>query len=436
MLMAFAFTCAETVTMLRQFSTALRQAFFMDQFITLSSFLFCTGLVAFLTYRMSRGGETNSSSGYFLGGRSLTAGFIAGSLMLTNLSTEQLVGLNGAAFRDGLSVMAWEVVAVVALVLMALFFLPKFLKSGITTVPEFLEVRFDRTTRLITTSVFVLAYAAILLPIILYTGAKGLNGMLDIGGLTGISDQSSQLWMTVWFVGLTGSIYAIFGGLKTVAISDTLNGIGLLIGGVLITYFGLLLLDDGGVFDAFSTLKAKHPGKMNSIGGPSNLYPSPPCSRGPSAESLLLVYQPANYSENLRSQGFGRGSEGRFIRRRQASGTYLVGLPGLIAFALYGDSIKADDAYGRLVRDALPAPLVDFLRRSWLGRFSVRSIPRSIVCLRSSVWGSTRVVYDRRRQMKRWSRVVENLVGLWLSSPCLLHLFWQGRPVFLDICRR
>ena len=122
---------------------------------------------------MSRGGETNSSSGYFLGGRSLTAGFIAGSLMLTNLSTEQLVGLNGAAFRDGLSVMAWEVVAVVALVLMALFFLPRFLKSGITTVPEFLEVRFDRTTRLITTSVFVLAYAAILLPIILYTGAKG-----------------------------------------------------------------------------------------------------------------------------------------------------------------------------------------------------------------------------------------------------------------------
>ena len=315
----------------------------MEQFTTLSSFLFFTGLVAFLTYRMSRGGETNSSSGYFLGGRSLTAGFIAGSLMLTNLSTEQLVGLNGAAFRDGLSVMAWEVVAVVALVLMALFFLPKFLKSGITTVPEFLEVRFDRTTRLITTSVFVLAYAAILLPIILYTGAKGLNGMLDIGGLTGISDPSTQLWMTVWFVGLTGSIYAIFGGLKTVAISDTLNGIGLLIGGVLITYFGLLLLDDGGVFDAFSTLKAKHPGKMNSIGGPEQSVPFSTLFTG--VLLLNLFYWCTNQQIIQRTFGakdLAEGQKGVLL----AGGLKLLGpillvFPGLIAFALYRDSIKA-----------------------------------------------------------------------------------------------
>src|ERR1043165_3836368 len=92
---------------------------------------------------------TDTSTSYFLAGRSLGAIYIAFSLLLTNLSTEQLVGLNGAAFNDGLSVMAWGVVSVISLVMMELFFLPKFLKSGISTVPQFLELRFDHTTQVI-----------------------------------------------------------------------------------------------------------------------------------------------------------------------------------------------------------------------------------------------------------------------------------------------
>ena len=98
----------------------------MDRFGTLLSFAVFTGLVAFLTWRLTRGkGTSDSSTGYFLAGRALTGGYIAGSLMLTNLSTEQLVGLNGAAFKDGICVMAWEVVAALSLVLMALWFLPR-----------------------------------------------------------------------------------------------------------------------------------------------------------------------------------------------------------------------------------------------------------------------------------------------------------------------
>ena len=88
------------------------------------TFLFFTLLVAGLTWWLTRGKGTNDETGYFLAGRSLTGPFIAGSLLLTNLSTEQLVGLNGGAFGDGLSVMAWEVVAGASLVLLALFFLP------------------------------------------------------------------------------------------------------------------------------------------------------------------------------------------------------------------------------------------------------------------------------------------------------------------------
>jgi uncharacterized sodium:solute symporter family permease YidK len=88
-------------------------------FVTIISFLFFTGLVGFLTWRITRRDDHDSSSGYFLAGRSLTFPLIAGSLLLTNLSTEQLVGLNGDAFKYGLCVMVWEVVCVVALVFMA-----------------------------------------------------------------------------------------------------------------------------------------------------------------------------------------------------------------------------------------------------------------------------------------------------------------------------
>ncbi len=76
-----------------------------------------TVLVAVISYLATRKTNENSSDGYFLGGRSLTAGVIAGSLLLTNLSTEQLVGLNSDAYTDGLSVMAWETLAAIAIVI-------------------------------------------------------------------------------------------------------------------------------------------------------------------------------------------------------------------------------------------------------------------------------------------------------------------------------
>jgi len=176
------------------------------------SFLGFTGLVAFLTWLITRKDDLGSSDGFFLGGRSLTFPLIAGSLLLTNLSTEQMVGLNGQAFTDGLSVMAWEVVAVLALAAMAVFFLPRFLRSGVTTVPEFLHRRFDHGTQVICNLIFLSAYAIILLPIILYTGATGLAGMLNIPALTGIESPTTVLWLTVWLVGIVGSIYALFAG--------------------------------------------------------------------------------------------------------------------------------------------------------------------------------------------------------------------------------
>jgi len=345
--------------------------FAMERFGTLLSFFVFTGLVAFLTWRMTRGrGTSDSSTGYFLAGRALTGGYIAGSLMLTNLSTEQLVGLNGAAFRDGICVMAWEVVAALSLVLMALWFLPRYLRSGIATVPQLLESRFDGTTRLITTVIFVVAYAAILLPMILYTGATGLIGVLDMATLTGVEDESTLLWLTVWMIGLLGSVYAIFGGLRSVAVSDTLNGFGLLVGGVMITVYGLSHIGDGDVFGALSTVREAHPEKFNSIGGPGQSVPFGTLFTG--VLLLNLFYWTTN--QQIIQRTFAASSLAESQRGVLLAGflkvlaPVILVLPGILAFHLFAeDGIAPDQAYGRLVAEVLPQPLVGFFAAVLVG---------------------------------------------------------------------
>ena len=145
--------------------------------MALISFLGFTLLVGIISWWSVRKTDESSSDGYFLGGRSLTAGVIAGSLLLTNLSTEQIVGLNGSAYKDGLSVMAWETLAALAIVVTALFLLPRYLKGGLTTVPQFLAKRFDVSTKTITSGLFLTGYVVVLLPVILYSGSVAMAAL-------------------------------------------------------------------------------------------------------------------------------------------------------------------------------------------------------------------------------------------------------------------
>ncbi|MBS9404470.1 solute:sodium symporter family transporter [Halomonas sp. TRM85114] len=339
--------------------------------LTLASFLFFTGLVAFITWRITRRDDHSSTSGYFLAGRTLTFPLIAGSLLMTNLSTEQMVGLNGAAFADGLSVMAWEVVAVIALVALALFFLPRFLRSGIATLPQLLAIRFDAGTQLITNVIFLIAYAAILLPIILYSGAIGLQGMLDLSGLTGIESSTLLLWLTVWIVGIIGAIYALFGGLRTVAVSDTLNGVGLLVGGFVIVYFGLQAVSsDGGLMEGWNILKESNPDKLDSIGGSEQQVPFFTLFTG--VFLINLFYWTTNQQiiqRTFAAKNLAEGQKGVLLTGffKLLGPLYLV-LPGIIAFHLYADQgVRADEAYGHLVFNVLPPYLTGFFAAVMVG---------------------------------------------------------------------
>jgi SSS family solute:Na+ symporter len=336
----------------------------------LGSFLFFTGMVAVLTFFITRKDDHSSSGGYFLAGRSLTFPLIAGSLLLTNLSTEQMVGLNGAAYTDGLSVMVWEVLAVLALVAMALFFLPRFLKSGVATVPQYLEIRFDHQTQVITNLIFLVAYVGILLPIILYTGATGMIGIMDVQSMLGIESHSTALWLIVWVVGIVGSCYALFGGLRTVAVSDTINGIGLLVGGFMITWFGITALGGDGFMSGLQTLSEVRPGTFNSIGGDDTSVPFGTVFTG----ILLLNFFYWTTNQQIIQRTFGakslaEGQKGVLLTGglKLLGPIYLV-IPGIIAFAMFSEQgIKADHAYGMLVNAVLPAPLTGFFAAVMIG---------------------------------------------------------------------
>lgn len=348
------------------------------QSVTIISFLFFTGLVGALTWFLTRRDDHKSTKGYFLAGRTLTFPLIAGSLLLTNLSTEQMVGLNGAAFTDGLAVMVWEVVCVVALVLMAWFFLPRFLRSGVATVPQYLEIRFDRGTQTITNIIFLLAYVGILLPIILYTGATGMMGILDVptmlGGLPasiGLSPETASLWIIVWVVGIIGSIYALFGGLRTVAVSDTLNGVGLFVGGFLITGFALSQLGgDGGISAGTSLLLEEQRERFNSVGSNESSVPFGAIFSG--IFLLNLFYWTTNQQIIQRTFGASSLAEGQkgvlLTGAFKLLGPLYLVIPGMIAYSMFaGQEIKADQAYGMLVNKVLPAPLTGFFAAAMIG---------------------------------------------------------------------
>ncbi len=335
----------------------------MIQFI---AFLIFTGLVGLFSWRATRRDNHSTSTGYFLAGRSLPWIVVGGSLLLTNLSTEQLVGLNGGAFANGMQVMAWEVWSSIAIVLMALVFLPRYLKGGVATVSLFLERRYSKVVGTAVSVLLLLSLLTNLLPFVLYSGALFMIKVFNIEQILNVS-QAEALWITVIALGVVGSLYAIFGGLKAVAISDTFNGIGLLIGGLLIPVLGLIVLGNelggGGGFGAgISYLMENHPERLSPIGKEGENIPFSTLFTG---MLLITTYywctNQAIVQRTFASKSLAEGQKGvLFAAGMKLLGPLYLVLPGIIAWHMFGDTIKPDDSYGALVDKVLPAPLVGF----------------------------------------------------------------------------
>jgi SSS family solute:Na+ symporter len=337
--------------------------------ITLLSCIFFMGLVAYVSYQKTKG-EVNTKDGYFLAGRGLTGTFIAGSMLLTNLSAEQLIGLNGSAYMYNMSAMAWEVTAGIATIVMALYFLPRYLAGAFTTLPEFLKSRFDDSVRRMTVVLFMVGYGLITIPSVLYAGSVAVLRLFDIPELFGTSYEVS-LVITIVMVGSIGSLYAIFGGLKAVAVSDTLNGAGLLIIGILVPVLGFSLLGQGDVMTGINTVFTTHTEKLNAIGAPEDPVPFGTIFTGMLFANLF--YWCTNQYVIQRTLGAKNLAEGQkgvlFSGYFKLLVPFLMMVPGIIAFHLYeGTQLQSFDlAYPQLVKDVLPVYLSGFFLAVLLG---------------------------------------------------------------------
>ena len=339
-----------------------------DLLLTFLSCAFFMALVAFISYQKTKG-EVNTKDGYFLAGRGLTGVFIAGSMLLTNLSAEQLIGLNGSAYGYNMSSMAWEVTAAVSTIAMALIFLPRYLSGAFTTLPEFLSNRFDDDVRRLTVILFMVGYGLVTIPSVLYSGSIAVMRLFDVPTLLDVS-CSAGLMVTILVVGIVGGLYAIFGGLKAVAISDTINGFGLLIIGILVPVLGFIALGNGSFVSGVETVATTHTEKLNAIGAASDPTPFGTLFTGMIFANLF--YWCTNQYVIQRTLGAKNLAEGQkgviFSGFFKVLVPFMMMMPGIIAFHLYGGGLQSIDlAFPQLIKDVLPVYMSGFFLAVLLG---------------------------------------------------------------------
>lgn len=338
--------------------------------LTVITFVGFTAFVAFYAWFKLRKEKLDSSDGYFLGGRSLTGVVIAGSMLLTNISTEHLIGMNGSSYKNGFIIIGWEVTSALALVVAAMYFIPKYLKLGLTTIPEYLEKRFDGLTRSLVALFLVVSFVVTLLPIVLYTGAINLESIFNISEVLGVT-KSEGLWITVVAIGLIGSAYAIFGGLKAVAVSDTINGYGLLIGGILVPVFALISIGDGNLITGLTKVYEHAPEKFNVVGERGSVMPFGVLFTGLIINQLYFwgmnqtIIQRALGAKNLKEAQKGL----LFTGVLKILVPIIIILPGVIGFYYFGDSMydNQDHIYPALIKKVLPLGLAGFFAAVVMG---------------------------------------------------------------------
>ncbi len=359
--------------------------------VTITSFLGFTLLVAAISYAHTRRDRMTTWDAYFLGGRSLTAWVIAGSLMLTNLSTEHLIGLNGDAFNHTIAVTAWETTAALAMVGTALYFLPRFLRMGLSTIPEYLASRYDRGTGVIAASLFLFSYVLAILPVVLLFGASGIDSLFGLQEVFGLS-QTQVTWFVVWGVGTLGSLYAIFGGLKAVAISDTVNGVGFLIAGLLVPLLALIQVGDGNPMTGLATVYAAEQPKFDITGNePGSFLPFGVLFTGMVVNQIFFwcagqqILQRGLGAKNLKE-----GQKGMLIAACfKLLGPLVIVLPGVIAYHMFKDTLGPEDymlAYPTLVKAVLP---------DWLGGFFAAVMVGAVLSTFNSVLNSSATLFCR-----------------------------------------
>ena len=337
--------------------------------LTVSSFLIVTALVAYISWLRTKNDDLTTSKGYFLAGRGLSGIVIGCSMVLTSLSTEQLIGVNANSYQNNFSIIAWTVPTVIPLCFLAIYMLPKYLRNGYTTIPEFFENRFDRQTRLIMSGLIIVFYLLIVIPTALYTGAIAFNKIFNLETIFGLSYAQAIVY-TVIAIGVVGAIYAIFGGLKAVAVSDTINAVILVIGALLVPVFALLYLGNGSISEGLNIITTTHVEKWNAIGSSTDSTPWPTIFTG-----IMVVHffywttNQAIVQRCLGAKDLASGQKGILIAALfLLTLPIILNLPGLLSFHILGEGLNPmDTSYPLLVNKVMPTALQGFFIAALFG---------------------------------------------------------------------
>ncbi len=198
--------------------------------------------------------KNESAKDYFLASGALPWWAVGGSLIASNISTEQILGMNGSGYVMGLAIGAYELLAGLTLILVAKFLLPVFIKKGIYTMPQFLEVRFDRRVRTIMAFFWVALFVLVNITSVLYLGGLAIQSILDV----------PLIWGIIGLVVYSATL-SIFGGLKAVVWTDVIQVVILIVGGFTAAYMVLTFVGDGSFFGGLSHLYEKAPEHFDMI---------------------------------------------------------------------------------------------------------------------------------------------------------------------------
>ena len=334
-------------------------------FLLLAVFVIGIGLWA------SRGEQTHSEHGaqdYFLAGRGLTWWLVGFSLIAANISTEQFVGMSGkAADWLGMAIASYEWMAAITLVVVAFVFLPKFLKSGVYTIPEFLEYRYNTFARTVMAIATLIILVGVPTASVIFSGAKVITGNFQ-GATLGPLDFGN-ITLACWIIGLVAAAYVFAGGLKACAWTDLMWGSGLIIGGGIIAVLAMKFLGSADPTDlvATATNAGVTPGDLTDAGPVSRFVQ---LNSGPLPDGKLHMVRGATDPEipwtalvvglwipnffywglnqyitqrTLGAKSLAEGQKGVvFAAFLKLIIPFIVVIPGILAFNLFNNDLKED----------------------------------------------------------------------------------------------
>ena len=335
-------------------------------------------LVAVAVVGLIASRKETKADDYFLAGRNLTWWIIGGSLIAANISTHHFVGMGGQGFSKGLAIASYEWAAAIALILYGKFFLPYYLKTRITTMPEFLQTRFDERVRLVFAVMSLLGYIFIELAVVLYTGSMAIETIFGL----------PLPWGLAILCGVGGG-YAIYGGFKSVAYTDIIQVTVLILGGLTVTLLGLHQVGavspgySATVWGGFKAVLEGSPEKFHMV----MPWDDPELSWvGVFFGGMWLAnifYWGCNQfitQRTLAARDIWHGQMGViFAGFLKLLVPFLVVLPGIIAFKLFNaetgllkaqcvlQANQADRAFPTLVKQLLPAGLTGLVLAGLMG---------------------------------------------------------------------